>query len=145
MTPSKIGKTKNLIFYSLILAQIVEPFNSIKRRTCDCGVTILGHIVQCFVWLWCHYTWKNCRTFQLQYFFKLLNLSTIILFQIVEPFNSIKRRTYDCGIIMFWHVHICLRCHYTCTNCRTFQLYQTYDCNAIIIGHIRPIESFNSI
>ena len=39
---------KNLIFYSLILAQIVERFNSIKRRTYDCGAIILGHVVESF-------------------------------------------------------------------------------------------------
>ena len=48
MTPSKTGKTKNLTFYSLLLAQIVEPLNSIKRRTYDCGAIILGHIVESF-------------------------------------------------------------------------------------------------
>ena len=66
-----MGKTENLIFYSLILAQIVEPFNSIKRRTYECGAIILGHIVESF-----HCT--KIRTY---------GCDAIILGKIVEHFS----------------------------------------------------------
>ena len=92
------NKKSNLAFYSLLLEHKLNLSTRLSTLSEDERMIVVPLYLDTLLNLSTVLKYERMVVMAL-YLDKLLNHSTILA-QIVESFNSIKRRTYDCGVML---------------------------------------------